>query len=250
VDLALLLSIVPESYSLALSECLAAGVPVVAFDQGAIAERLRRHGGGLLVEPAAGAAGIAATVAALIQGLRSPGEGPPLETPSARETARAFADLYRELGLAAEKPDWDLPEAQTFPYNLSNNAETLKIPVMRSAFFYPARTHHRALTAAGEIERLARGAVRRLRTGSLGRMPASLSWPQPAGRERVDLDVTLGGSRAPILYLPAVAWQYRFQRPQHLALALARAGHPVLYVDGFLRSQRRAHSSSKCILTN
>ena len=51
VDLALLLSIVPESYSLALSECLAAGVPVVAFDHGAIAERVRRHGGGLLVEP-------------------------------------------------------------------------------------------------------------------------------------------------------------------------------------------------------
>jgi hypothetical protein len=36
---------------------------------------------------------------------------------------------------------------------------------------------------------------------------------------------------------PAVAWNYRFQRPQHLALALARAGHPLLYVDGFLRSR-------------
>ncbi|MEA2604204.1 MAG: hypothetical protein QOF89_5196 [Acidobacteriota bacterium] len=99
VDLALLLSIVPESYSLALSECLKAGVPVVAFDHGAIAQRLRRHGGGLLVDPAAGAAGIAATVAARIQGLRVPGDGPPPETPSAREAARAFADLYRELGL-------------------------------------------------------------------------------------------------------------------------------------------------------
>jgi glycosyltransferase involved in cell wall biosynthesis len=99
VDLALLLSIVPESYSLALSECLAAGVPVVAFDHGAIAERLRRHGGGLLVEPAAGALGIAATVAARIQGLQIPGEGPPPETPSAGDAARAFADLYRELEL-------------------------------------------------------------------------------------------------------------------------------------------------------
>ena len=108
---------------------------------------------------------------------------------------------------------------------------------MNSAFFYPPRAHHRALTAAGEVERLARAAVRRLRTGSLGRMPASRSWPQPASLERVDLDATLGGSRPPILYLPAVAWQYRFQRPQHLALALARAGHPVLYVDGFLRSR-------------
>ncbi|HEV7507648.1 MAG TPA: glycosyltransferase [Thermoanaerobaculia bacterium] len=103
VDLALLLSIVPESYSLALSECLAAGVPVAAFDHGAIAERLRRHGGGLLVEPEAGAAGIAAAVAARINGLRIPGEtrtAGPLPTGSAEGgAAQAFADLYRELGL-------------------------------------------------------------------------------------------------------------------------------------------------------
>jgi glycosyltransferase involved in cell wall biosynthesis len=103
VDLALLLSIVPESYSLALSECLAAGVPVAAFDHGAIAERLRRHGGGLLVEPAAGAAGIAAAVAARINGLRVPGEtrtDGPLPAASAEgDAAQAFADLYRELGL-------------------------------------------------------------------------------------------------------------------------------------------------------
>jgi glycosyltransferase involved in cell wall biosynthesis len=106
VDLALLLSIVPESYSLALSECLAAGVPVAAFDHGAIAERLRRHGGGLLVEPEAGAAGIAAAVAARINGLRIPGEQRSPDEPAsprgaggAGGAAQAFADLYRELGL-------------------------------------------------------------------------------------------------------------------------------------------------------
>ncbi|MBW8767845.1 MAG: glycosyltransferase, partial [Geodermatophilales bacterium] len=105
VDLALLLSIVPESYSLALSECLAAGVPVVAFDHGAIAERLRRHGGGLLVEPAAGAQGIAAAVAARVNGLRIPGEGLSQAAPVTGgaalpgNAAQAFIDLYRELGL-------------------------------------------------------------------------------------------------------------------------------------------------------
>jgi glycosyltransferase involved in cell wall biosynthesis len=103
VDLALLLSIVPESYSLALSECLAAGVPVAAFDHGAIAERLRRHGGGLLVEPEAGAAGIAAAVAARINGLRIPSEtrmdGHPPAGNAEGSAAQAFADLYRELGL-------------------------------------------------------------------------------------------------------------------------------------------------------
>jgi glycosyltransferase involved in cell wall biosynthesis len=111
---------------------------------------------------------------------------------------------------------------------------------MNRSFFYPARVHHRALTAAGEIERLARAALRGLRTGSLGRLGrfGRLSRPLPRPAElTVDLEATLGGSKPPILYLPAVAWQYRYQRPQHLAVALARAGHPVLYVDGFLRSR-------------
>lgn len=55
VDLALLLSIVPESYSLALDECAAAGVPVVAFDLGAVKERLTT---GQLVPLDEGAEGI------------------------------------------------------------------------------------------------------------------------------------------------------------------------------------------------
>ena len=41
VDVALLLSIWPETYTLVVDECLMAGVPVVAFDLGAPAERLR-----------------------------------------------------------------------------------------------------------------------------------------------------------------------------------------------------------------
>jgi glycosyltransferase involved in cell wall biosynthesis len=111
---------------------------------------------------------------------------------------------------------------------------------MSRAFSYPARAHHRALTAAGEVERLARAALRGLRTGGLGRLGRlGRSWPHPAelAMPAMDLDTPLGGSKPPILYLPAVAWQYRYQRPQHLAVALARAGHPVLYVDGFLRSR-------------
>lgn len=56
VDLALLLSIVPESYSLVLDECAAAGVPVLAFDLGAVGERLRS---GSLVALEEGAEGIA-----------------------------------------------------------------------------------------------------------------------------------------------------------------------------------------------
>lgn len=99
VDLALLLSIVPESFSLALSECFAAGVPVVAFDHGAIAERIRRQGGGLIVEPRAGAVGIADVLEALASGRRHPSP-PPQDAPVESEhgTCRC-EDIYRELGL-------------------------------------------------------------------------------------------------------------------------------------------------------
>ncbi|HEX5760374.1 MAG TPA: glycosyltransferase [Thermoanaerobaculia bacterium] len=69
VDLALLLSIVPESYGFTLSECHAAGVPVAAYDLGALGERIRAEGSGHLLPLAAGAEG----VAALLENLLAPG---------------------------------------------------------------------------------------------------------------------------------------------------------------------------------
>jgi glycosyltransferase involved in cell wall biosynthesis len=107
---------------------------------------------------------------------------------------------------------------------------------MSGVFSYPARLHDRVLTAAGEVEQLARAAVRHLRAGRSGAAAALL--PGRNGHAEVAARALKGElpTGPPILYLPAVSWSYRFQRPQHLALALARAGHPVLYVDGFLRS--------------
>lgn len=58
VHVVLILSIVPESYSLALTEAVRARVPVIAFDRGAIGERIRRFGGGVLVPPEDGPDGI------------------------------------------------------------------------------------------------------------------------------------------------------------------------------------------------
>lgn len=99
VDLALLLSVVPESYSLSLSECLAAGVPVLAFDHGAIGERLRRQpGAGELVDPESGAAGVATRLTAL---LRTGVERlAPTGALSAAPAASAMLEIYRAMGLA------------------------------------------------------------------------------------------------------------------------------------------------------
>jgi glycosyltransferase involved in cell wall biosynthesis len=60
-DLVALVSIWPETYSHTLTEAWALGVPVLATDIGAIAERIRQHGGGVLVpvdDPGAAAAAV------------------------------------------------------------------------------------------------------------------------------------------------------------------------------------------------
>jgi glycosyltransferase involved in cell wall biosynthesis len=98
VDVALLLSLVPESHGLTLDECWRAGVPVIAFDHGAVAGRVRRHGGGVLVPLAAGSAGVAAVLRELVSGARPlpavPGADA-LATPAA--AAAAHVALYRRL---------------------------------------------------------------------------------------------------------------------------------------------------------
>jgi len=98
VDLALLLSIWPETFAMTLSECRAAGVPVIAFALGAVAERVEAEGGGLLVPPEEGAEGVARLVARTLAGdvavpaLRGESAGPP-----ARRAAVERNDLYRTL---------------------------------------------------------------------------------------------------------------------------------------------------------
>jgi glycosyltransferase involved in cell wall biosynthesis len=100
VDLALLLSIIPESYGLTLDECRAAGVPVIAFDHGAVAERVRARGGGALVPPEAGASGVVALVREILDGRRAlTARAPAGAVPRALHPALAHLALYRELGV-------------------------------------------------------------------------------------------------------------------------------------------------------
>lgn len=99
VDLALLLSIVPESYSLALGECVRAGVPVLGFDLGAPADRVPDLGAGRLVAPEAGAEGIAAALRTMLRDGKVP-EVPAdaaVRIPDAEAAAQAVRELYRSL---------------------------------------------------------------------------------------------------------------------------------------------------------
>ncbi len=100
VDLAILPSVVPESFCLVLSECRAAGVPVLAFDSGAVGERLRNEGGGLAVPPAEGAAGMAALAAEVTGGERVLLPLAARTEPEPGEIAGRWLSLYRELGLS------------------------------------------------------------------------------------------------------------------------------------------------------
>ena len=97
-DVALLLSIWPETFGLTLSECRSAGVPVVAFAHGAIAERVADEGGGLLVPPEEGAAGVAETLEGLLSGRVGV---PPFRGeacgPSPARAALERSALYRTL---------------------------------------------------------------------------------------------------------------------------------------------------------
>jgi Glycosyl transferases group 1 len=95
VGLVLLPSIVPESFGLTLSEAWMAGVPAAAFDLGALAERIRRHGGGWLTSLESGSEGMAAIVERWLSS-RDPAIVPQA-LPSPDDVARAHVELYRQL---------------------------------------------------------------------------------------------------------------------------------------------------------
>ncbi|MGN6186655.1 MAG: glycosyltransferase [Thermoanaerobaculia bacterium] len=89
IGLTVIPSIWPETHSLVLTESWLANTPVAAFDLGAIAERIREHGGGFLTPLDSGAEGLRA----LIEHREKPVI--PTQLPSARDAALAHAALYR-----------------------------------------------------------------------------------------------------------------------------------------------------------
>lgn len=83
----------------------------------------------------------------------------------------------------------------------------------------------------GRAERRLRLAVRALATRRRWELRSAF-----AAVPGVPQEASAAGLGA-VVVLPAVAWDYRWQRPQQLAVALAAAGRPVVYVDPFARSR-------------
>jgi glycosyltransferase involved in cell wall biosynthesis len=101
----------PETFSYALSDLWACGLPVLSTPGGALGERIRRHGGGWLLPEDFDAAGIARRLAELL------GEGPELarvksqlarpdtaRVPTLDAMARSLDALYDRFGLDARDP--------------------------------------------------------------------------------------------------------------------------------------------------
>jgi glycosyltransferase involved in cell wall biosynthesis len=103
IELALLLSIIPESYSLTFDETTGAGLPSLAFDLGALGPRVVAAGGIILPLGQAPAADLAGALAELARGERPmPLPPAPLAVSGADAAARAWLKVYRDAGLAGE----------------------------------------------------------------------------------------------------------------------------------------------------
>jgi hypothetical protein len=90
-------SVFEETFSLVLSECWQAGVPVIAFDHVALGERIREHGGGWLAPPESGAAGLAEII-------NRGGTLPvPRHVPTSLDAAKAYLALYRRCTMLASQ---------------------------------------------------------------------------------------------------------------------------------------------------
>jgi glycosyltransferase involved in cell wall biosynthesis len=98
VDLALLLSIVPESYSLTLDECRLAGVPVLTFDRGATAERVRSSSGGV-VSPNDDTESMLEKLTTILDDGFAGSSLPAFRPPDAASAAAACLEIYRALNL-------------------------------------------------------------------------------------------------------------------------------------------------------
>ncbi|MBL0143145.1 MAG: glycosyltransferase family 4 protein [Betaproteobacteria bacterium] len=104
----------PESFSYALSDAWAAGVPVLAAPRGALAERIAAHGGGWLLPERFDAAFVAARVRELAGGVQESERArvqsalalpDPERIPSIDAMTRSLDAFYTRFGIDPAAPD-------------------------------------------------------------------------------------------------------------------------------------------------
>jgi glycosyltransferase involved in cell wall biosynthesis len=165
-QLALFPNRAPESFSYALSDLWACGLPVLAAPRGALAERIRRHGGGWLLPDDFDAATIAARLRELFSGrggaerarVKSllsqpdPGRVPPLDT-----MARSLDALYDRFGLDASRPAAGDPAAieRLIASNIDGSIFRVELARLADEFAQEIRAHAETREASREaIEQL------------------------------------------------------------------------------------------------
>jgi len=105
ISIAVLPSIWPEAYAIVVDECLSVGVPVVAFDHGAVADRLRAWKVGDLVPLREGASGLAQSVVSCLTADLAVPDTVISELPLPESSAKQHVDLYRSLIAPAGRSD-------------------------------------------------------------------------------------------------------------------------------------------------
>jgi glycosyltransferase involved in cell wall biosynthesis len=93
ISIAVMPSITPEAYSMVIDETLSTRIPVVAFDQGAVADRLEYWSVGELVPPENGANGLAEAVLDSLSG-RKIGTDVIRTLPNLDRVVQKYLDLY------------------------------------------------------------------------------------------------------------------------------------------------------------
>ena len=105
ISIAVFPSIWPEAYALVVDECLSVGVPVVAFDHGAVADRLRAWKVGDLVPLRESASGLAESVVSCLASDLGVPDTVISDLPLPESSAKQHVDLYRSLIALAGRSD-------------------------------------------------------------------------------------------------------------------------------------------------
>jgi len=102
ISIAVFPSIWPEAYALVVDECLSVGVPVVAFDHGAVADRLKEWGVGDLVPLRKGAEGLSDSVVRCAARRPAVPKEVISSLPRTNSTAQQHLSLYQKTRFGIE----------------------------------------------------------------------------------------------------------------------------------------------------